>query len=59
MTGTHARDPEPCDDDRADDREDGREDVHGDTAQSERETMRGEQGTSSGDPHDDRDPQSG
>ena len=49
MTSSNARDPEP----------DDREDVHGETPKSERETLRGEQGTSSGDPHDDRDPQSG
>lgn len=36
-----------------------REDPHGDTPEAQRETLRGEQGTSSGDPHDDTDPQSG
>jgi len=35
------------------------EDPHGDTRQAQRETIRGEQGTSSGDPHDDTDPQQG
>lgn len=35
------------------------DDAYGDTPQAERETIRGEQGTSSGDPHDDTDPQSG
>jgi hypothetical protein len=39
--------------------DDHTEDVHGDTPEAERETVRGEQGTSSGDPHDDRDPQAG
>ncbi|MEU0791585.1 hypothetical protein ABZ342_16065 [Amycolatopsis sp. NPDC005961] len=37
----------------------GGEDPHGDTSQAQRETLRGEQGTSSGDQHDDSDPQSG
>ena len=49
MTESHDRERQP----------DDREDVHGDTPQADRETVRGEQGTSSGDPHDDRDPQSG
>jgi hypothetical protein len=35
------------------------DDPHGDTAEAQRETLRGEQGTSSGDEHDDSDPQSG
>ncbi|MEU8633983.1 hypothetical protein AB0C38_17550 [Amycolatopsis sp. NPDC048633] len=35
------------------------DDPHEDTPETERETLRGEQGTSSGDPHDDSDPQSG
>lgn len=34
-------------------------DAYGDTAKAQRETVRGEQGTSEGDPHDDSDPQSG
>jgi hypothetical protein len=34
-------------------------DPYGETPEAQRETVRGEQGTSSGDPHDDRDPQSG
>jgi hypothetical protein len=34
-------------------------DPHGDTPEAQRETARGEQGTSSGDEHDDSDPQSG
>lgn len=40
-------------------RDAGSRDPHGDTPEEERETVRGEQGTSSGDPHDDTDPQSG
>lgn len=35
------------------------DDPHGDTPEAQRETLRGEQGTSSGDQHDDSDPQSG
>ncbi|WP_020658695.1 hypothetical protein [Amycolatopsis benzoatilytica] len=35
------------------------DDVYGDTPEEEREIIRGEQGTSSGDPHDDSDPQQG
>jgi hypothetical protein len=35
------------------------DDAYGDTPEAQRETVRGEQGTSSGDPHDDTDPQSG
>jgi hypothetical protein len=35
------------------------DDQHGETSQEQRETLRGEQGTSSGDQHDDSDPQSG
>jgi hypothetical protein len=35
------------------------EDAYGETREEERETIRGEQGTSSGDPHDDTDPQQG
>ncbi|WP_020647281.1 hypothetical protein [Amycolatopsis balhimycina] len=37
----------------------GGRDPHGDTPEAQRETLRGEQGTSSGDEHDDSDPQSG
>lgn len=40
-------------------RERAQEDPHGESEQAQRETTRGEQGTSSGDPHDDTDPQSG
>ncbi|HKN52184.1 MAG TPA: hypothetical protein VJX66_06780 [Amycolatopsis sp.] len=40
------------------DERDGR-DPYGETHEAQRETVRGEQGTSSGDPHDDTDPQSG
>jgi transketolase len=36
-----------------------RKNPHGDTAEEERAIIRGEQGTSVGDPHDDTDPQSG
>ncbi|HVW45107.1 MAG TPA: hypothetical protein VHC18_27535 [Amycolatopsis sp.] len=35
------------------------DDPFGDTRRAQRETIRGEQGTSSGDPHDDTDPQAG
>ncbi|WP_290056846.1 hypothetical protein [Amycolatopsis solani] len=35
------------------------DDPHGDTPEAQRETLRGEQGTSGGDEHDDSDPQSG
>ncbi|MEV6878965.1 hypothetical protein [Amycolatopsis sp. NPDC051128] len=35
------------------------EDPHGGSPEAQRETLRGEQGTSSGDEHDDSDPQSG
>jgi hypothetical protein len=35
------------------------DDPYGDTPKAQRETVRGEQGTSTGDPHDDTDPQSG
>ncbi|WP_370962408.1 hypothetical protein [Amycolatopsis sp. cg9] len=35
------------------------DDPHGDTPEAQRETLRGEQGTSGGDQHDDTDPQSG
>jgi hypothetical protein len=39
--------------------EDPTDDAHGETPEAQRQTVRGEQGTSSGDPHDDTDPQSG
>jgi hypothetical protein len=39
--------------------EGARDDDYGDSPEAQRETVRGEQGTSSGDPHDDTDPQQG
>ncbi len=35
------------------------DDAFGESREAQKETIRGEQGTSSGDPHDDTDPQSG
>ncbi len=39
--------------------DDTQDDAYGNTTEEQRETVRGEQGTSSGDPHDDTDPQQG